>query len=94
MIFVGFFAFWVVVTSNSWCMLRISESVPGPQLADTKLRNDPEVSERSWRTAQTSPCNRFFVNAWLLFLYHAINHRDEIINRLKIRIYVVFVKFE
>jgi len=55
MIFVGFFAFWVVVTSNSWCMLRISESVPGPQLADTKLRNDPEVSERSWRTTKPRP---------------------------------------
>jgi hypothetical protein len=55
MIFVGFFAFWVVVKSKCWYMLRISESVPGPQLADTKLRNDPEVSERSWRTTKPRP---------------------------------------
>ncbi|WP_321376037.1 hypothetical protein [uncultured Draconibacterium sp.] len=45
------------VWGNGWYMLsgRISESVPVRQLADTELRNDPEVSGRSWRTTDPRP---------------------------------------
>jgi hypothetical protein len=57
---------------------------------DMELRNEnPQLAHH-----QTPPCNMYFVNAWLLFLYHAFNHRDEIINWLKIRFYVVFVKIK
>ncbi len=79
MIFVGFFAFWVVVTSNSWCILRILESVPGPQLADTELRNDPEVSGRSGHTP--SPALQYVLyGSFFLFLKICIYSKFKLID--------------
>ncbi len=56
------------ILHSGWYMLslRISESVPVRQLADTELRNEPRSLGAQLAYHQTPPCNMYFLSLHFL----------------------------